>query len=95
MTGATLAPVNEPGGFDDPGAVHRRLAGIQGSETPGPGLLGLYTGGTLAHEARLILEPLLGRVETTAAGGAARAHRILDLGADEFTVGRPHPMLDP
>jgi FdrA protein len=22
-------------------------------------------------------------------------HRILDLGADEYTVGRPHPMLDP
>ena len=25
---------------------------------------------------------------------SAAGHRILDLGADEFTVGRPHPMLD-
>jgi FdrA protein len=22
-------------------------------------------------------------------------HRIIDLGADEFTLGRPHPMIDP
>ena len=28
----------------------------------GPGILGLYTGGTLAHEARLVLEPLVGTV---------------------------------
>jgi FdrA protein len=26
---------------------------------------------------------------------AAGADRIIDLGADEFTRGRPHPMLDP
>ena len=44
-------------------------------------ILGLYAGGTLAHEASLILQP------------AARAE-IVDLGADEYTVGRPHPMLD-
>jgi FdrA protein len=44
-------------------------------------ILGLYAGGTLAHEARMILEPV------------ARAE-ILDLGADEHTVGRLHPMLD-
>lgn len=46
-------------------------------------LLGLYTGGTLAHEARLLIEPM--RVP----------HRIVDLGDDEFTHGRPHPMIDP
>src|SRR5207249_3455600 len=44
-------------------------------------ILGLYAGGTLAHEASLILQPV------------ARAE-IVDLGADEHTVGRPHPMLD-
>ncbi|MBI3636298.1 MAG: acyl-CoA synthetase FdrA, partial [Candidatus Rokubacteria bacterium] len=49
------------------------------------GLLGLYTGGTLAHEARLILGPLLGTVP----------HRLVDLGDDEYTRGRPHPMIDP
>ena len=50
----------------------------------GPGrrrILGLYSGGTLAHEAGLVLAGVAG-VE------------IVDLGADEYTVNRPHPMLD-
>jgi FdrA protein len=49
---------------------------------------GLYSGGTLAHEAKLVLEQLLGPEE-------AATHQILDLGDDEYTVGRPHPMIDP
>lgn len=56
---------------------------------------GLYAGGTLAHEAVLILEPLVGAVATNLDPGADGLHQILDLGADEFTVGRAHPMLDP
>ncbi len=47
------------------------------------GVLGLYTGGTLATEARYIL------------ADRAVAARVLDLGDDEYTVGRPHPMIDP
>jgi FdrA protein len=58
-----------------------RLPALSGSA-----ILGLYTGGTLAHEAHLVLEELL---------GARRADRILDLGDDQYTVGRPHPMIDP
>ena len=64
-------------------------------------VLGLYAGGTLAHESLLILEPLLGPIASNLSGatGGDRdgdgAHQILDLGADEFTVGRAHPMLDP
>jgi FdrA protein len=62
----------------------------------GPGVLGLYSGGTLAAEARLVLEPLLGPIAALPdPGGEPSPHRLLDLGADEFTVGRPHPMLDP
>jgi FdrA protein len=68
--------------FADPAAVRERLAG---APVTGPGLLGLYTGGTLGHEAALVLEPLLER----------GTWRVLDLGAAELTVGRPHPMLDP
>lgn len=83
--------------FTDPGAVRERLAPIWGERSRrGPGLLGLYTGGTLAHEAGVLLEPLLGKVSSNLGGShEASAHRILDLGADELTVGRPHPMLDP
>lgn len=54
--------------------------------TPKPAtgtVLGLYTGGTLAHEAKVIL------------GRAGVDHEIIDLGDDEYTAGRPHPMIDP
>jgi len=51
---------------------------------PVPGrVLGLYTGGTLASEAKIILKR---------AGVAAE---VLDLGDDEYTAGKPHPMIDP
>ncbi len=47
------------------------------------GVLGLYTGGTLAAETAIILRR--GGVEA----------EVLDLGDDEYTTGRPHPMIDP
>ena len=81
-----------PRAFGDPDAIRARAA----AWGPARGtLLGLYTGGTLAHEAHLLLEPALGPIGGNVGDGhAGGGHRILDLGADEFTVGRPHPMLD-
>jgi FdrA protein len=73
--------------------LRARLARARSGRSGPRHVLGLYSGGTLAHEAALLLSPLLGGVETR--DGAAPSHRILDLGADEFTVGRPHPMIDP
>ena len=59
----------------------------------------LYCGGTLAHEALGLLRRALGTVVSNLDGtlGAAHetAHVVLDLGAEEFTQGRPHPMIDP
>ena len=52
------------------------------------GLRGLYSGGTLAHEAALVLAAEIPDAE------AGRNHTLVDLGDDEFTVGRPHPMID-
>ena len=49
---------------------------------------GLYSGGSLAGEAKLVLGASLGTA-------AAKLHEIIDLGDDEYTVGRPHPMIDP
>lgn len=73
--------------FTDPETVRGRLDRIlSDGRLVNPGILGLYTGGTLAHEARLLLGALL---------GAAAPLRILDLGDDEYTLGRPHPMIDP
>lgn len=64
---------------------------------------GLFSGGTLAYEAVLglqsVLAPLYSNVplrEEQALSNPLRseAHTIVDLGADEFTQGRLHPMMD-
>jgi FdrA protein len=69
---------------------------------PGGGLRGLFSGGTLCVEALAIAAAGLGSVSSNLAlgpqwrvdaGGAA--HVLIDLGSDEFTLGRPHPMIDP
>ena len=68
-----------------------------------PGFVrGLFSGGTLCSEAAAILADVLGTVHTNAPAGAARrlegapaGHACLDLGEEEFTRGRPHPMIDP
>ncbi|HWK26705.1 MAG TPA: hypothetical protein VNS09_09085 [Solirubrobacter sp.] len=56
-------------------------------------LLGLYSGGSLAHEAVTILEPRLGGIGGNAGHGGG-PHEIFDLGEEEYTQGRPHPMVD-
>jgi len=64
----------------------------------------LYAGGTLCDEAMLLLSEQVGEVASNiplrpawalAAGETFRGHTALDLGSDEFTRGRPHPMIDP
>ncbi|MCC6456619.1 MAG: acyl-CoA synthetase FdrA [Caldilineaceae bacterium] len=66
-------------------------------------LRGLYSGGTLAYEAQLILRDYLPSVYSNAPlekslrlekATISRGHTIVDLGEDEFTVGRLHPMMD-
>lgn len=64
---------------------------------------GLYSGGTLCAEAQVVLAAGGRAVASNAAIpgvddiAALRpgADRVLDLGADEYTRGRPHPMIDP
>lgn len=64
---------------------------------------GLFSGGTFCYEAMLILQQALGPVYSNtplapefslADPHRSREHTCLDLGSDEFTVGRPHPMID-
>jgi succinyl-CoA synthetase alpha subunit len=64
---------------------------------------GLYSGGTFCYEATLLLSSSLSDVfSNTPVGRAAglknmwhsRGNTLLDLGGDEFTRGRPHPMID-
>jgi len=66
-------------------------------------LRGLFSGGTLAYETLLGISAFLAPVFSNAPLSEpqrlgdplhSQAHTILDLGADEFTVGRLHPMMD-
>lgn len=66
-------------------------------------LRGIFSGGTLAYEAMLLLENHISAVYSNAPLrkelGLEKAtesyrHTIVDLGEDEFTVGRLHPMMD-
>jgi FdrA protein len=75
-----------------------------GPARPGP-VLGLFSGGTNAAEALVVLEDRLGPVLSNVHHDAGRrigpfdpaggTHAVLDLGDDELTAGRPHPMIDP
>ncbi len=56
-------------------------------------IIGLFTGGTLAKEAQMILS--LGERPVTMNGENSLGHMLLDLGDDQYTVGRPHPMIAP
>ncbi|MCS2158030.1 acyl-CoA synthetase FdrA [Scandinavium sp. H11S7] len=62
-------------------------------------LRGLYTGGTLAAEAAMLLASHLGiEPDPLHHHGMmldAQGHQVIDLGDDFYTVGRPHPMIDP
>lgn len=61
---------------------------------------GLYTGGTLASEAAMLLREQL-RLAPDDGNHAhgimlnEQGHQVIDLGDDEYTQGRPHPMMDP
>jgi FdrA protein len=67
-------------------------------------LRGLYSGGTLCYEAQVIWQKLL-REPVYSNAPLKSAHRLtdstrsfkntaVDLGEEEFTIGRPHPMID-
>jgi len=90
--------------LDETAALAVELAGIDSRlailpDVSGTTICGLYCGGTLAAEAAFLLAERLA-VETDAAhpDGVmlhALGHRIIDLGDDSYTRGRPHPMIDP
>jgi len=67
---------------------------------------GLFSGGTFCYESQLILNAMLSKGAVNSNAPVKKKHRLadanksvghtsVDLGEDEFTVGRLHPMLDP
>jgi FdrA protein len=90
--------------IDDLYSNNTGLERDNGSERTREGYLrGLFSGGTLAYEAvtalRTFLSPLYSNISVS---GALRmpdlftstGHTIIDLGEDEFTQGRLHPMMN-
>ena len=76
-----------------------RAVDARRARSAGRRALGLFSGGSLAHEAVTILEAELGPVAGNVGHGDAivdgpRGHTVLDLGEEEYTRGRPHPMVD-
>ncbi len=66
-------------------------------------LRGLYSGGTFVSEAQVILPEFISGIRSNAPldkkfklkdSLRLSGHAVIDLGEDEFTVGRPHPMID-
>ncbi|WJY26875.1 acyl-CoA synthetase FdrA [Sporosarcina trichiuri] len=62
-------------------------------------LKGLYSGGTLASEAAVLISDALGLGThiKNEEGYVLKheGHEIVDLGDDKYTQGKPHPMIDP
>ena len=64
---------------------------------------GIFAGGTFCYQAQQILQdaglgahsntPLVGNVRLADVNRSVE-HTLVDMGADEFTQGRPHPMID-
>jgi len=64
---------------------------------------GLFSGGTLCYEAQRILSKTVGDIYSNAPlskenllkdSNKSYKNSCIDLGEEEFTVGRPHPMID-
>jgi FdrA protein len=80
-------------------AVEHAAARMTGSRYA---VRGFYTGGTLCYEAQVVLSRALGPVYSNiplrpdlGLPAPSGAHICLDLGEEEYTKGRPHPMIDP
>jgi len=87
------------------GATNELAEELASASAPGRRYVrALMSGGTFASEAQVVFEDLgLGGVYSNVPLGRAvplddplvsRANTVVDMGSDEFTVGRPHPMID-
>jgi FdrA protein len=102
--GAIAAARRAGGAPEDPGRGLADRAAQAAARLPEPRrvIRGFYSGGTLCYEAQLIISGLLGPVysneplvHANTVPAPPGSHVLLDLGAEEYTVGRPHPMIDP
>jgi FdrA protein len=88
-----------------PNEMHRTLAGLARAMAPSQRYVrGIFSGGTFCFEAQLVHAAASIRAfsNTPTAGNRplesnwkSQENTIIDMGDDEFTQGRPHPMIDP
>ncbi|MEW5868487.1 MAG: acyl-CoA synthetase FdrA [Chloroflexota bacterium] len=87
------------------GALAGQAAQLRSGLAPGQRCLrALFSGGTLCYEAQVIWREMLSEAVLSNAPLEAKnqmldsthsqGHTAVDLGEEEFTVGRPHPMID-
>lgn len=98
----TLEALGRPTPY--PGAGLAEVAG-RAIDRVGSGrsaIRGLFSGGTLCYESMVVISERLGPVHSNVPlekdwklPAPPGAHVCLDLGEEEFTRGRPHPMMDP
>lgn len=88
----------------DAGRLAQALAAVARMARSQTDLRGVFAGGTFCYEAQLALLARGLACESNAPAPGAQAlrsrarghgHCLLDMGDDEFTQGRPHPMIDP
>jgi len=103
-----LVPGRESGGLQrnrssavDEALLQRETRGLKPTQRF---VRGLFCGGTFMDEALRILTAALGPIHSNAplspelalAGRAPSCkHTVVDYGEEEFTLGRPHPVIDP
>ena len=104
-------PPNAQRVFTLKGAAEAALGGNAFKKNPFPKhsltknqstIRGFYTGGTLAAETQFLMQKagliVFSNVPVPGAqvlGHAKDRNQIIDFGEDEYTVGRPHPIIDP
>ncbi|MBN9064750.1 MAG: oxidoreductase [Rhizobiales bacterium 65-9] len=82
--------------------LQTRAASLADGVARGKSVRGLYSGGTLCAEAQVLFRDAgVAACSNVPIPGVRRAtpqdhgHVLIDLGDDEFTRGRPHPMIEP
>jgi FdrA protein len=105
LEGGAVAAVERVGGAPPDlveGLVEQTRERAEGLPPERTLVRGLFSGGTLCYESLVVLADVLGPVysntpldPTLRLPAPPGTHTCLDLGEEEFTKGRPHPMIDP
>lgn len=84
-----------------PGYHENHAPAVTGKGKQGHLIRGLFCGGTLCAEAQVIcMDAGLSVSSNAAISGVSstvsdKTHSLIDLGSDEYTQGKPHPMIEP